>query len=119
MEKTEFQEERIIIPSKYKCERHSYYSDDKPCQECLKLMCVKVGDLHNKANLPLAAFIDENKVLQVVVNTDDEYLLWAVWKRMENVIEFVLQQKEIKRQATSIQTAPASVLSKLGLNEAL
>lgn len=105
--------ERIIIPSKYKCERHAYYSDEKPCQDCMKAMSVTVNDLHNKANLPLAAFVDENKVLQVVINTDDEYMLWATWKRMENAIHFILQQKEMKRQATAIQTAPASVLEKL------
>lgn len=105
--------DRIIIPSKYKCEEHVYYSDEKPCQECIKKLCVKVSDLHNKANLPIAAFVDENKVLQVVINTDDEYMLWATWKRIENAISFVLNQKEIRRQATAIQTAPASVLDKL------
>lgn len=106
-------EQRIEIPAKYKCIRHSHYSDEKPCPECLKAMSVKLTDLHNKANLPIAAFIDENNVLQVVINTSDEFRLWAVYHRIENAIRFVLQQEEIKRQATSIQTAPASVLDKL------
>lgn len=107
------EQERIIIPSRFKCEKHTYYSDDKPCQECYKENSVKVSDLHGKANLPIAAFIDENKVLQFVINTDDEFFLWGTWKRLESAIAYVLQQKEIKRQATSIQTAPASVLDKL------
>lgn len=110
----ELDQERIIIPSKYKCEKHIYYSDDKPCQACMKEMSVGLNDLHNKSNMPLAAFIDENKVMQVVINTDDELMLWATWKRMENAINFVLQQKEMKRQATALSTsAPKSVIDTL------
>lgn len=113
-EKLSFEEtDRIIIPSKYRCEKHSYYSDEKPCHDCMKAMSVGINDLHNKSNLPLAAFIDENKVMQIVINTDDECMLWATWKRMENAINFVLQQKEMKRQATSIQTVSAGTLDKL------
>lgn len=112
-EKLNFEQDRIIIPSKYKCERHSYYSDEKPCAECMKAMSVTLNDLHNKANLPIATFIDENKVMQVVINTDDECMLWATWKRIEAAIEFVLHQKEMKRQATSIQKVDASVLDKI------
>ncbi len=113
-EKLRFEEQdRIIIPSKYKCEKHAYYSDEKPCQECMKAISVGVNDLHNKANLPIACFVDENRVLQVVINTSDEYMLWATFHRIENAIRFVLQQAEIKRQATAIQTAPASILDKL------
>lgn len=111
--KLEFEQERIIIPSKYSCERHSWYSDVNSCQECYKEKCVKLSDLNGKSNLPIAAFIDDNKVLQFVINTDDEFFLWGTWKRLESAIAFVLQQKELRRQATSIQTAPASVLNTL------
>lgn len=112
MEET-LQQDRIIIPSKYSCEKHTYYSNDKPCQDCYKEKCVKLEDLHGKANLPIAVVIDENKVMQIVLNTDDEFYLWGAWKRLENAINFILQQKEIKRQATAIQTVPAGVLDKL------
>ena len=105
--------ETILIPSKYKCEKHNYYSDDKPCQECYKDMCLKVSDLHNKPNVPIATLIDENNVLQVVINTTDEFRLWACFHRIENAIRFVLSQEEIKRQATAIQIAPPSVLEKI------
>lgn len=106
-------EDRIIIPSKFKCERHSHYSDEKPCNECRKEMSVTVAELHGKVNLPLACIIDENGVMQIIINTSDEKWLWASWKRMEKAIDFVLHQEELKRQATAIQTAPASVLANL------
>lgn len=113
-EKIGFEEtDRIIIPSKYKCERHAYLSDEKPCATCMKEMSVGMNDLHNKSNLPIAAFIDDNRVMQIVLNTDDEFMLWATWKRIESAIQFILHQKEMKRQATSIQAVPASTLEKL------
>lgn len=110
-------EERIEIPSKFKCDKHVYYSDDKPCPECRKENSVTVAELANKVNLPIATIIDENGVMQVIINTNDEKYLWAAWKRIEKAIDFVLHQAEIRRQATSIQTAPASVLEKLRGNE--
>lgn len=113
-EKLSFEETpKIVIPSKYRCERHSHYSDEKPCKECMKVHYIKVSDIHNKPNVPMAVLVDENDVLQVVINTSNEFTLWAAYHRLENAIRFVLQQEEIKRQATAIQTAPASVLDQL------
>lgn len=113
MEETIEQTDRIIIPSKYSCEKHVYYSNENPCEECRKDMSVTVAQLANKINLPLAAIIDDQGVMQIIVNTNDEKYLWAAWKRMEKAIDFILHQAELKRQATAIQTAPASVLDKL------
>lgn len=108
------EQERIILPSKFTCEKHVYYSNDRPCRQCYDEKSIKIHELNARPNMPLAAFIDENGIMQVVVNTDDEGMLWSTWKRMEQAIAFVLTQKEIRRQQTSIQTAPASVLDKLG-----
>lgn len=105
--------ERIIIPSKFSCERHGWYSDDKPCDECRKANSVTIADLHGKVNLPIAALIDDNGVMQIIINTTDERYLWAAWKRMEKAIDFVLTQVEMKRQATGIQAAPADILKSL------
>lgn len=106
-------EDRIIIPSKFKCEKHSYYSDENPCDDCRKEKSTSVVELSGKINLPIAAIIDDQGVMQIILNTSDEKYLWAAWKRIEKAIDFVLHQAEIKRQATAIQTAPASVLEKL------
>lgn len=105
--------ERIIIPSKFKCETHGHYSNEAPCEECRKANSVTVAQLANKINLPIATIIDENGVMQIIINTTDEKYLWAAWKRIEKAIDFVLHQAELKRQATAIQTAPASVLESL------
>ena len=107
-------DERIVIPAKHSCDKHTYYSDDKMCPTCYKEKSITLNELHGKINMPLAAIIDENGFMQIVVNTENEYTLWATWKRMEQAINFILTQAEIKRQQTSIQTAPASVLDKLG-----
>lgn len=111
-------EERIIIPSKYKCEVHNYYSDDRPCVECAKSNYININDLNSKPNFVMGAIIDENGVMQVIINTADEGRLWATFHRMENAIQFVLHQAELKRQATSIQQVPASVLDKIRGNNA-
>ena len=117
-EKLSFEENpKIVIPSKYKCERHGYYSDEKPCQECIKSLYMKVSDLHNKPNVPMAVLVDENNNIQIVINTTNEFTLWAAYHRLYNAINFVLGQEEVKRQATMIQTAPASVLDNLRGNE--
>ncbi len=105
--------DRIIIPSKYKCETHGYYSDERPCQECVKVNHIKISELHGKQNFVMGALVDENGVMQLVINTADEGRLWATFHRLEDGIRFVLQQEALKRQATAIQTAPASVLDKL------
>lgn len=105
--------ERILIPAKYRCEAHNYYSDERPCTDCVKKNSVSVQDLANKMNLPIAALIDENGVMQIVINTTDERYLWAAWKRIEKAIDFVLHNAEMKRQATAVQVAPASVLDTL------
>lgn len=104
---------RIEIPSKYRCDKHVYYSDEKPCDECRKENSATIQELARKVNLPIAALIDDNGVMQIIINTHDEKTLWATWKRIEKAIDFVLHQAELKRQATAIQTAPASVLGKL------
>lgn len=104
---------RIEIPSRFKCTKHTYYADDKPCPDCRKEMSVGLDDLHNKINLPIAAFIDDNGVMQIVINTTDEKYLWAAWKRMEKAIDFILHQVEMKRQSEKLVVAPASVLDGL------
>jgi hypothetical protein len=81
---------------------------DKP-----KVEFIKISDLDSKPNFVMGSIVDEAGIMQVVINTDDEGRLWATWKRMEKAIEFVLQQKELRRRASSIQAAPASVLDKL------
>ena len=78
-----------------------------------KVEFIKISDLDSKPNFVMGAIIDESGVMQIVINTADEGRLWATHKRMEHAIEFVLQQSELKRRATQIQAAPASVLDKL------
>ena len=84
-----------------------------PTEEKPKLEFINVSDLDKKPNFVMGALVDQNGVMQIVINTTEEGRLWATWKRMEQAIGFVLQQAEIKRQATSIQKAPASVLDAL------
>lgn len=84
-----------------------------PEESTSKIEFIKVSDLDRKPNFVMGALIDENGVMQIVINTTEEGRLWATWKRMEQAIGFVLQQAEVKRQATSIQKAPASVLDAL------
>lgn len=86
---------------------------DNDMTEKPKVEFIKISDLDSKPNFVMGAIVDEGGVMQVVVNTDDEGRLWATWKRMEKAIEFVLQQKELRRRASTIQAAPASVLDQL------
>lgn len=104
---------KILIPSKFNCERHAWHSDESGCPQCMQGMKVTANDLHNKINMPLAAYVNDDGVMQVVVNTSDERTLWATWKRMEGAINFVLNAAEAKRQATAIQPASASIMDKL------
>lgn len=86
---------------------------DPSMAEEKKVEFIKISDLDSKPNFVMGAIIDESGVMQIVINTADEGRLWATHKRMEHAIEFVLQQSELKRRATQIQAAPASVLDKL------
>lgn len=75
---------------------------------------ITIAELDGRPNVVLSVIIDPaTKEMQVIVNTDDEMRLWATWHRIEDTIRFVLQQAAIKRQATGIQVAPASVLDML------
>lgn len=87
-------------------------SEDKP-----KIEYIKISDLDSKPNFVMGAIIDESGKMQIVLNTDEEGRLWATWHRLQAAIEWVLQQKELKRQAMAIQTAPASVLENLRGND--
>ena len=109
-------EDNIIIPAKYKCEAHAWYSDVSECPECLKEFqkknCINVTDLNGKTNLVFAVVI-ENGVMKQVINTNDECTLAMAERRIKGGIDYVLMMTEKARQATAIQTAPASVLDKL------
>ncbi len=74
---------------------------------------IKISDLDSKPNFVMGAIVDESGKMQIIINTNDEGRLWATFHRMQAAIEWILQQKELKRQATAIQTAPASVLDSL------
>ena len=82
--------------------------DPKP-----KVELIKIEDLHSKPNFVMGALVDESGVMQIIINTQDEGRLWATFHRIENAINFVLQQTELKRRATSVQAAPANILEKL------
>lgn len=71
-------------------------------------------ELNGKVNVVFATLIHpETKEIQIVINQGSKYVLWAAWKDMEDMIKFHLSMIEEKRRATSIQTAPASVLDRL------
>lgn len=86
---------------------------DSNMTEKPKVEFIKISDLDSKPNFVMGAIVDEGGVMQIVINTQDEGRLWATWKRMEEAIKFVIQQAELRRRATQIQAAPASVLDKL------
>lgn len=74
-------------------------------------------ELNTKVNVVFATLIHpETKEIQIVINQGSKYVLWAAWKDMEDMIKFHLHMIEEKRKATSIQTAPASVLDRLNGN---
>lgn len=79
-------------------------------QEESKIQYIKISDLDSKPNFVMGAIVDESGKMQIIINTNDEGRLWATFHRMQSAIEWVLQQKELKRQAESIQVAPKSVL---------
>lgn len=86
---------------------------DPSMTEKPKVEFIKISDLDSKPNFVMGAIIDESGVMQIVINTQDEGRLWSTWKRMEGAINFVLQQAELRRRASAVQAAPASVLDKL------
>ena len=110
------EQDRIIIPSKFKCEKHSWYSDDEPCQTCWKENTIKVSELNGKTNLVFAVVVEDGCMKQVI-NTNDEPTLAMAERRIKGGIDYVLMMTEKARQATAIQTAKVmpkmSVLDKL------
>jgi hypothetical protein len=86
---------------------------DTDMTEKPKVEFIKISDLDSKPNFVIGAIVDENGVMQIIVNTNDEGRLWATFHRIEEAIKFVLQQAEIRRRASGVQAAPASVLDKL------
>lgn len=74
-------------------------------------------ELNEKVNVVFATLIHpETKEIQIVMNQSNKYVLWAAWKDLEDVIKYHLQEIELRKRATSIQTAPASVLDRLNGN---
>jgi len=117
---TAVEQPRIVIPSKYKCDRHSWYSDVSECTTCMeefqKQNCVKVSELNGKTNLVFAVVIEDGKMCQVI-NTNDETTLAMAERRIRGGIDYVLMMTEKARQAKAIQVAQAvpsaDVLSKI------
>jgi hypothetical protein len=71
-------------------------------------------ELNTKINVVFATLIHpETKEVQIVINQSNKYVLWAAWKDMEEMIKFHLHMVEEKKRATSIQSAPASILERL------
>lgn len=75
---------------------------------------VTIQELDNRPNLVMAIMTDPiTKNPQIIINSGDEGRLWTCLHRLEDAIRYHLQQLEARRQATGIQTAPASVLDRL------
>jgi len=107
-------EKRIEIPSKFKCEKHNFYSDTESCYECWKSQTVHLTDLDGKLNLPFAVFYDrDTKQRGMVVNTNNIPELWDILHEFEDIIKSVKIQLIKRSQMTGVQQAPASVLDKL------
>lgn len=78
---------------------------------------VTIQELDNRPNLVMAIMTDPvTKNPQVIINSGDEGRLWTCIHRLEDAIRYHLQQLEARRQATSITTAPASILDRLNGN---
>lgn len=78
---------------------------------------VTIQELDNRPNLVMAIMTDPvTKNPQIIINSGDEGRLWTCLHRLEDAIRFHLQQLDARRQATSIQAAPASVLDRLNGN---
>lgn len=79
---------------------------------------VTIQELDNRPNLVMAIMTDPvTKNPQIIINSGDEGRLWTCLHRLEDAIRYHLQQLEERRKATSIQTAPASILDRLNGNQ--